>query len=122
MVRTEPTNDAVDNYFCPTQLKKFPEKSKRSIKYADTSVSSDKISPTFLKAQFNSSMTDSKNCDDQDFVSEYPSKSLLINQTRLNDLVRDLNLPIDKNYWVQDYSNGTFYRRRQFTGSVITFY
>lgn len=108
MVWMEPTNHAVDCYFCLTQLKGFSEKSKRSIKYANV--------PSVIKPQphsdelpvpecpvnliqtvkVDSSSTDSENSEDPEYVPKCASEPLLLNQTRLNDLIRELNLPIDK--------------------------
>lgn len=108
MLWMEPTNHAEDCYFCLTQLKGFSEKSKRSIKYADVS-SVIKPQPhcdelpvpecpnrNLIETMNDSSSTDDENCEDPNYAPKDETKPLLVNQTRLNDLIRDLNLPIVK--------------------------
>lgn len=46
-----------------------------------------------MATESNSSITDSENLD---FVPEHASKPIFVNPTRLNDLVSDFNLQINK--------------------------
>lgn len=115
MIWREPTNHVTDCYFCMTTIKGFSLKSKKKIVYPN-------IPSAMRPAPHDASMPippnpskfrlSSEECSDSESVSPQPGTSQqeeissssspsetqpqLINQRRLNDLVRDLDLPKSK--------------------------
>lgn len=139
----EPKNHVDDCYFCLTTLKGFSKKSKHSVKYANVSSVSMPLphSPDIpVPKRFSSSSSLSSFMEEEDeagpsnsgevFVDEKSTEPHLINQSELNDLVRDLDLTKEKSeilgsrlkQWnlLQTGVKITTYRKRHI--SLATFY
>lgn len=104
MVWREPTNHVSDCYFCMTNIAGFSNKNKSKIVYPDCKsaikpVPHDMEMPipvppsTSEITENDSSPEEEGNNDDEMYVDDSKEKEIkLINQERLNDLVRDLSL------------------------------
>ena len=109
----EPTNHVFDCYFCMTNIAGFSNKNKSKIVYPDCKSAIKPVphnmempipvppSASAVKED-DSSPEEEDNNDDEMYEDDSKEKKIqLINQERLNDLVRDLSLS-------KENSNGIF--------------
>lgn len=106
MIWREPFDHMTDCYFCVTNVTGINSKNKHTIKYAEVlsvtkPVSRDRneegpVPPGLSSSNSSQPSVEIQNCGSSFSAFENSEEQHLITQCELNDLIRDLNLPIHK--------------------------